>query len=71
MLVALTSTIKMRKVITELIEEKKTHKVGALGQAKFIQNTEECRTGRKPGSKGITTMGTEEALNTNSPLGSL
>ena len=70
MLVPLTRTIKMHKVITELIEEKNTHRVGASGQAKLIQNTEECWTGRKPGSKGITTMGTEEAL-TNSPLGSL
>ena len=58
-------------MITELIEEKNTHKVGVLGQANLMQNTGECRTGRKPGSKGITTMGTEEALNTNSPLGSL
>ena len=61
----------MSKVITELIEKKNTHKLGVLSKAQLIQNTEEHWTGGKPGCKGTTTMEAEEALNINSPLGSL
>lgn len=45
MLVALTRTMKMSKVITELIEKKNTHKLGVLSKAELIHNTEERWTG--------------------------